>query len=159
MISSILGSQIGFNNFRIGAHRLRPPGAIGLTLIENMDLVAYAHHQIHIVFDQQDGNDRAPAGLRSDLAAKPLAMGHAGGRLIEQQKPRLGRERTSDLHTPAVAIGQVARRRVGERAGADLLQQLRARARRSSSIRPNRGKRSKMSNAPAKGERRASITF
>ena len=51
-------------------------------------------------------------------------MGHAGGRFIEQQKPRPGRKGTGDFDPPAITIRQAARQGVGLLTGADLMKQL-----------------------------------
>ena len=54
---------------------------------------------------------------------RALARGNAGRRLVEQQDPRLGRERKRDLDQPLLAVREIARERVGVSAEAQHLEQ------------------------------------
>ena len=59
-----------------------------------------------------------------------LARIHAGRRLVEHQEARARRERAHQLQPPLVAIGELARPRVGAARQADEVEQLRRRSRR-----------------------------
>ena len=82
------------------------------------------------------------------LEVLDLAVGQAGGGLVEQQQLGPQRERARDLEPPLVAERQVARLLVGIVGEADEIEQL-ARLRRGNarSSRPKRGSRSSVSNS------------
>src|SRR6185369_12723661 len=61
-----------------------------LAVIEHSHAVAQAHHQFHVVFDQQDGAV-VLADPVDQLAQQDLFGGvHAGGRLVQGDQLRVG---------------------------------------------------------------------
>ena len=75
-------------------------------MVERDDAIADAADQPHVVLDQEDGDAAVPDA--HDVAHQLAGLGrvHAGGRLVEEQEARLGRERAGDLEPPAVGVGQ-----------------------------------------------------
>ena len=73
-------------------------------------MVGDAHHDLHVVLDQQHRQALLGAKLLDELRERHRLLGvHACGRLVEEQQLRLGRERASDLEPPLVAVGEVLR--------------------------------------------------
>jgi hypothetical protein len=77
------------------------------------DPVGEAEYGLHVVFDQHNG---APAFKRFEQAhdAHSFLGSHPRHRLVEQQDPRAGRQRKTELELPALAM----RQRPGELVGA-----------------------------------------
>ena len=68
----------------------------------------------HVVLDQHDGQllvVMQPADQLGDVVG--FLVAHAGGRLVEQQQPRLERERHHDLGGALIAVRQFADEPVG----------------------------------------------
>ena len=82
-------------------------------------MVGDAHHQRHIVLDQDDGE----AGVgepAQDRAQRGLVGAHqAGGGLVEQQHGGCGCERAGDLHQAPVDVSKLARGHVQRSGVAD----------------------------------------
>src|SRR5262249_29297908 len=73
-------------------------------VIEAEDAVGDAHHHVHVVFDQEDGDAlRADARKQSHEALR-FDRVHAGYRFIEQKQARLGSERDGELQEPELAV-------------------------------------------------------
>ena len=80
-----------------------------------------AEDHVHVVLDEQQRQIVGQAGHRlEDVAA--FFLRHAGGRLVEQQHFRLGRERQRDFQQPLAAVGQFARRLIAAVAEPQLAQ-------------------------------------
>ena len=94
-----------------------------LAVIEHEHAVAEAHHELHVVLDQQDR--RAVAADPLEQRAQPGGFGgvHAGGGLVEREQPRVGRERARDLELALVAVGEMLREVVGSARDADVFEQ------------------------------------
>ena len=93
-------------------------------VVQHGDVIGDGHHHVHVVLDQDDRDAAVRQQADQRLEVLDLAMREAGRRLVEQQQPRLERERPRDLEAALVAEGQIARllgRVVGE---ADEIQQL-----------------------------------
>ena len=83
---------------------------------------------LQIVLDHQDGVFRRDAlDQRRDLV--DVLVAHAGHRLVEQHHLRIERQRGGDLQRALAAIGHLDRRRVGEFAQADIVEQFDGRGR------------------------------
>ena len=68
--------------------------------MEHEQSPAQAHHQAHLMLDQQHGQLELVADALDQVAElDPFAMVEAGRRLIEQQQPRLCGERARDFDT------------------------------------------------------------
>src|SRR6202051_5117136 len=108
-------AQIGLDNLWITLHFLWRAFC---------NLVADAHHQAHIVLDQQD---RYAAGFQvRDRTKQFHAFGHvhAGRRFIEQQHVRFRRERSRNLQQSLLGVRQLCSPIIGTAAEADDLQRL-----------------------------------
>ena len=121
-----LASEVRSDHRRVLRDRCRR--AIGnlSAEVENGDVAADAHHQPHVVVDEQDG--QAVLVELLDQRPYPVLLGrvHSRGRLIEDQQMRIERERSGDLEPSLVAVGQGRRLPVAElvRVQADTRQQL-----------------------------------
>ena len=63
-----------------------------------MDALGDPHHEPHVVLDEEHGEVEVVAHLRDERAElRDLLVVEAAGRLVEQQEPRLGRERAREL--------------------------------------------------------------
>src|SRR5215469_9558869 len=77
-------------------------------VVEHGDVVRKPHDYFHVVLDEEDGETKLRWKSCEKLGELDGLRGvHAGGRLIEQQKPGARRERARDLEAPLVAIGEV----------------------------------------------------
>jgi hypothetical protein len=92
--------------------------------VEDRDAVAQAHHELHVVLDQQDGAAVAPYALEQRAQRELLGGIHAGGRLIEREQQRFGGQRAGDLEPALIAVRQGARRIAGVAGDADVVEQL-----------------------------------
>ena len=94
-------------------------------MVEDGDPVADAHHDLHVVLDEQDREPEACSELADELGQPPGLLGvHARGRLIEEQQLRFGRQGARDLESPLIAIRQVAGERVLAAPEPDQVEQL-----------------------------------
>ena len=75
-------------------------------VVQHGDAVGELHHHLHVVLDDQDGEvlADAPHQLHGLVG---LGRAHAGGRFVEAQKLRLGRERDADLEIALLAVRQI----------------------------------------------------
>ena len=107
----MLPSQIGFGHGRKLANLVR--GAVGdhAAEIEHHDLVGEAHHQAHVMLDQEHGDAQLVADRADESAElRHLVVIEAAGGLIEQQELRLRGERARELDALARRKGQARRR-------------------------------------------------
>ena len=103
-------TEIRLDDLGIVAHLLA--GAFGdlLAFVHDDDTVGETHHHLELVLDQQD---RQAFGFQfgdQPLHFAGLGRVHAGGRFVEQQQPRLERQRTRDFDTAPVGVGQAVSR-------------------------------------------------
>ena len=80
------------------------PSAMTRPLFSTMTVSEIAHHQAHVVLDQEHGHvllAYAPDQLDQAL---PLGAGHARGRLVQQQEPGACGQRHRQLHEPLLAV-------------------------------------------------------
>ena len=86
--------------------------------VERDDLVGDAHHQVHVVLDQQHRQRAARSRIRRRSAPQrlDLLVVEAAGRLVEQQQLRLARQRAAELDALLRAERQVRHRRRRRRA-------------------------------------------
>jgi len=76
------------------------------------------------VFDQQDGEPEFIAQA-ADQTRQLLTLDgiHAGGGLIQRQRPRFARQGARDLQAALIAIGKIFRQRASLTGDTDLIQQ------------------------------------
>ena len=99
--------QVGGDDLRVLADLGGQPVGDLAAELEHHDPVGDAHHQPHVVLDQQHR-----VAVVADLADQVhqrglLARVEPGGRLVEAQQLGLGGQRAGDLQPPLVAVGQV----------------------------------------------------
>src|SRR5688572_12545666 len=118
------GAQIRFDHLRIALNLLRPTLGDLAAVVEHHDPVADAHHQAHVVLDQEHRDTAASDG--GDQLSERDALGrvHPCGGFVQGEQPGLGGKRSRDLETALVAVGQAARRGVGARTDADIVEEL-----------------------------------
>ncbi len=112
-------AEIGLDHARIGRDRpwraLRDHAALG----EDEHILREAHHRLHDVLDHHDG-DAALADRGDDRQhVAHLGWVEAGQHLVEQQEPRLRRERARELEALAPRDRQARRRTLDEIAEPD----------------------------------------
>ncbi len=76
-------------------------------VVERHDAVGDPLDDVHVVLDHEDRESElvAQAGDHLGHLVRLLRV-HPGGRLVEQQQPRLGGERAGDLEPAAVGVGE-----------------------------------------------------
>ena len=120
-------------------------------------MVRDAHHDAHVVLDQQDADPLLVADREQQLVELGrFARVEAGGRLVEAQQARPGAQRAGDLEPALVAVGQRAGRPVGARRSARSGRANSGRgrsppARRCGSAAGPRGRRSRTGSPPSAG--------
>src|SRR3954471_12732442 len=93
------------------------------SVMQDEDAVRDAHDELHAVLDEDHGallvepEDQVHHGAR-------LLRAHAGGRLVEEEKPRVAGERDGDLEAALVAVGEVLDRVVAPGGEADRREEL-----------------------------------
>ena len=93
---------------RVGPDLLRRALGDLLAVVEDGDPLADAHHHLHVVLDQQDGQlELVAQPLMSRVICARLAGVHAGRRLVQQEQLRLAGQRARQLEPALVAVGQV----------------------------------------------------
>jgi hypothetical protein len=81
-----------------------------LAVVEDRHAVGDAHHDLHVVLDQEDGHVLLLTELGHEGREVRRLLGvHSGGGLVEEQELRLGGERPRDFEAPLVAVGEVLR--------------------------------------------------
>src|SRR5574338_372298 len=105
--SGLLRAQVGLDHPGIALDRRGRPLGDLLAEHEHHDVFAGAHHQAHVVLDEEDGD-----AARADPADEPhqlvgLLLVHPPGRLVEDEELRVGRQRPGDLQPALVAVRQV----------------------------------------------------
>ena len=114
MITSVfylffLLAQISFDNLRIRLYLSRRAFCYDFTVIEHRDRLADSHNQIHIVFDQHDGDLERVPDLDDVLhQLRRLGRVHARRRLVQQKQGRVGTQGADDLQPALGAVGQGA---------------------------------------------------
>src|SRR6185437_15203831 len=106
--------EIGADHLRLVAHLLRRAVGDLLAELQRHHLVRYAHHQAHVMLDQQDAELELLADRdqqRGQLVH--LAVVEAARRLVEQQQLRLANQRPRQLDPLLRAEGQRRHRHVG----------------------------------------------
>ena len=105
--------EIGFDHLRIALHFRRRSFGDLHAVIEHGNLVGDAHHDLHVVLDQQDRQIEILAHPVDEPGhLRRLVRVHAGRRFIQQQQLRLAGQRPRDLQAPLIAIGEILRRHV-----------------------------------------------
>src|SRR5579872_6423000 len=110
--SSMAGPEIGFAHRRIGGDGFVVAFGQNLAAGEHGDAVAQVGDDGQIMLHQQNRTARCD-GFDQRADAADVLMSHAGGRLVEQQKLRIKRQRGCDFERALVSIGQFDRESLG----------------------------------------------
>ena len=91
---------------RVAPHLIGCPDREDTTLAHHDDRVAPAHHDIHVVLDQEDR--RAAFAKPLDVVHERMSERaiHAGERLVEQQQSRFEHERPGQLEQLPLPAGK-----------------------------------------------------
>src|SRR6218665_2222804 len=107
-------AEVGFDDLRVGLYVGGPAFGNLLAKVQHQDLVANAHHHVHVVLDQDHG-DAVVANLADDgHQFLDVRRRQSRRRLVEQQQLRRQRQRAGNFQQPLLAIRQVARLLVGQ---------------------------------------------
>ena len=119
----VAGAQVGLDHLLVALHVVRRAFGDLLAVVEHGHPVAQAHHQLHVVLDQQDGA-AVLADLVDQFTQHHLLGGvHAGGGLVQRDQLGVGGQGTGDLQPALVAVAQRAGLHLGKAADAHVVQQ------------------------------------
>ena len=115
--------QIDVTHQRVAQHRIDMAFGEDAALVQHRDGLRQLADKMHVVFDDDDR--RARVHLDDDVDG-PLGLlrSQSGGRLVEQDQPRVSGQHGAELDELAPAVGQVADRFAGAVRDADTLQRL-----------------------------------
>src|SRR3989440_7103633 len=116
--------QVGFDHPRIAADIRGLAFGDLLAVVEDDDAIRDPHHDLHVVLDQENGDPFGSDLLDQRHQLHLLLRRGAGGRFVEEQQPRVARQRAGDLQPTLVAVGQVPRVIVRVMLDADELQEV-----------------------------------
>ena len=119
-----LAAEVGGDHRRILLHFRRRSFGDLLAVVEHEHAVADAHHELHVVLDQQDRRAVAADVGEEPLERRRLGRVHSRRGLVEREQLRLGRERAGDLEAALVAVREVPGERVGALRDADVVEEL-----------------------------------
>ena len=103
-------AEVGLDDAVVVADLLGQPLGDLLAVVEHGDVLGHAHHDLHVVLDQEDGQPALVAQGGHELGQPRGLVGvHAGGGLVEQQQRRVAGQRAGDLDAALVAVGEVDR--------------------------------------------------
>ena len=109
-VGVLTGAEIGFTHCRIGGDLSGCAfGDLGAG-IEHDDVVGHAHHQIHVVLDQDHGHAGGGKLAQQSADRRAVLRVQAGRRLVERKHARADRERAGDFDQPFVDMRQRGRR-------------------------------------------------
>ena len=91
---------------RVAAHLLRRAFGQLLTLVHHDHVIRQVHHQLDIVFDQQDAQAFGRQATDQRLGVVRVGVTHALGWLVEQQHARAGGQRHRDFEPALLAVRQ-----------------------------------------------------
>ena len=147
--------EVGADHVGIALHLGRRALGDLAAEVERDDLVGHAHHQVHVVLDQQHRQLAARSRMRRSRSHQrvDLLVVQPAGRLVEQQQLRLAGQRARQLDALLRAERQVRSRGASATAlEVEQRDQLRRPARRAArSSRRTRGRRSALARKPLRG--------
>ena len=120
----VAATEIGVEHRGVGPHLVGSAGDERAALAQHRDPRAQAHHELHVVLDNEDRLSgtvevRDPVGEVPDQRRVDAA-----GRLVEQQDVRVGDQQRGELEQLALTVGEVRGRLVREPRDADEVEQL-----------------------------------
>src|SRR5438093_1353365 len=109
-LALVAGAEVSLDHLGMALDLGRRTFGDAHTVVEHGDAVGDAHHDLHVVLDQEYRQlELAPERADQRGEVLGLARVHPRRRLVEQQQARLGGERARDLQAPLIAVRQVAR--------------------------------------------------
>jgi hypothetical protein len=75
--------------------------------LQHHHAVGDCHHQPHVVLDQQQRRTRVAQAQQVFVQRRALGGVQAGGRLVDEQEPRVGGDRARQLDSAAIAERQI----------------------------------------------------
>ena len=104
----VVFAEVGGHDDRIVAHLVGRALADLTAEVEDDDVIAGAHDEVHVVLDEEDG-DAPVVGESAHQAGElgRLVVAEPGRRLVEEQHAGLGGQGPGDGEKPALAIGQI----------------------------------------------------
>src|SRR5919109_1180995 len=98
-------AKVGSRDVEVAADLRRRALCERAALVEDDDSIADAHHERHVVVDQQDARVVVVAHRADDRReVRNLGFGQAGRRLVHEHETRFGRERAGDAEPPLVTV-------------------------------------------------------
>src|ERR1035437_9952982 len=108
-------AEVGFDDGGVVAGLLGGAGGGGFAVVQHDDALADAHDDLHVVFDNEDGEVEAGAdGLDGVHEVAFFGGVHAGGGLIQEEDFGAGGQGAGDFQAALVAIGEAAGLFAGE---------------------------------------------
>src|SRR5215510_13043826 len=99
--------EVCIDNALVAADLLGRPFSDLLAVIEHRNSLRDAHDHLHVVLDKEDG-DALVDDLADQLHKRDLLLRReAGGGLVQQQQPGLGRQRPRDLEPALLPVRKV----------------------------------------------------
>jgi hypothetical protein len=77
--------QISFDDLEVTLNLGRRSSRDYIAIVQNGNPIGYRHDQIHVVFNQQDGNARAPERMNDLNQAGNLFLHKSGRGFVKQQ--------------------------------------------------------------------------
>ena len=100
-------TQIGLAHRRIRLHLGRCTQSQPLPCVQHHDVVRYIHHQRHVMLNQQHGDARVCNAPQQRCQAGLVLARQACGGLVEQQRVRVKRQGSGNLHQTAINMRQI----------------------------------------------------
>ena len=94
---------------RIAAHLIRRPLGNLAAIFQHHQLFTGAHHQPHIVLNQQQGDPARPDSTDQANQRLGFLFVHPARRLIQNQQARLSRQGAGNFQPALIAISQILR--------------------------------------------------
>src|SRR5258708_23912187 len=102
----VAGAKVGIEHLGVVAYQLGRSGRDHRSVVEDHDRVAQAHHEIHVVLDDQEclaGRVQIPDLAGDDVDQRRV---HPAGRLVKQQDLRIRYQHVGELEQLALAVGE-----------------------------------------------------
>ena len=99
-------AQIRFDDAWVTLHFSRRAFGDLLAEVHHIDTIGKAHHEVHIVLDQQNSESFIPQPAKQIIQRALLQVTKTGSGLIEQQQGWIRRQRTRNLERALISQRQ-----------------------------------------------------
>src|ERR1700733_9652929 len=96
--------QISFNDLRVTLNVGWSASRNDVAVVQNGNPVRYGHHEVHVMFDQQDGNARMPERVYQVDKLRYFFLHKTGRGFVKQQQPWPRRECPGNLQKSAMPV-------------------------------------------------------